>query len=388
MDVPPRPETTCARTPPAAPTTTVPLVPPLDLSVVYRFDSLDHVDRVYAGDPGYVYARDGHPNAAALAAKLAALERAEAGLVCASGMGVAAAILLGLARAGDHVALAQQAYGKTGALIATELARFGLESTTFDVTDDRALLDAVRPSTRLVWVETISNPLVRVADLARLADRAHGAGAKLVVDHTFAPLLCRPLELGADLVYHSATKLIGGHSDLTMGVVLGPAGDLARLAAVASTFGLTGNPFESWLALRGLATLGLRVERTSRTALDLARRLADDERVASTHYPGLTDHPDHETAARQFVGGFGAMLAIDLGDRRAADSFIRRLEHIPFAPSLGDVSTSLSHPATTSHRTWSPEERSRQGIGDGLIRLSIGIEALEDLWIDIDRALG
>lgn len=367
---------------------TRPLVAPIELSVVYRFDSLDHVDAVYAGEPGFVYARDGHPNAAALADKVAALEGAERGLVCASGMGMTAAILLGSARSGDHVALAEQAYGKTGVLVGGELSRFGVESSTFDVTKPDGLRAVMRPTTRLVLVETISNPLVRVAELPALSEIAHEWGALLVVDHTFAPLLCRPLALGADLVYHSATKLIGGHSDLTLGVAAGGAELVTRLASVASTYGLTGNPFESWLAMRGMSTLSLRVERTSATALALAERMSGDCRVQMVHYPGLKSHPDHVLADRQFAGGFGAMLTMDLGVRNEADAFIRGLREIPFAPSLGDVSTTLSHPATTSHRSWTAAERRKREIGDGLIRLSVGLEDVAELWADIDGALG
>jgi cystathionine beta-lyase/cystathionine gamma-synthase len=386
MNPEPRAATICSRAQSAIPSSTKPLVTPLDLSVVYRFESLDHVDAHNAGEPGFSYARDGHPNATALAEKIAKLEGAERAIVCASGMGVTAAVVLGLLKTGDHVAIAEQHYGKTG-LLFSELSRFGVETTTYDATRPETLKHAMRPTTRLVFAETISNPLVRVADLAALESIAHAGGALLVVDHTFAPLLCRPIGLGADFVYHSATKLIGGHSDLTLGVMAGPAETLHRLATVASTFGVTGNPFECWLAMRGLATLAIRVERTSASALELASRLMADPRLREVHYPGLAGHPDHELATRMFEGGFGAMMAIDLGSRSRVDQFIRSLKHIPFAPSLGDVSTTLSHPATTSHRTWSAEERLKRGIGDGLVRLSVGLEDVEDLWADIDAAL-
>ncbi len=228
---------------------------------------------------------------------------------------------------------------------------------------------------------------MRLADIAGLAEVAHTAGAMLVIDHTFAPLLCRPLELGADAVVHSATKLIGGHSDLTLGLLAGSKALIGRAAEVASTFGLTGNPFESWLALRGMATLALRSSRACASALALAERLSGHDEVAAVHYPGLPGHPDHALAARVLRGGFGTIVTIDLATRERADAFIRALEHIPFAPSLGDVATTLSHPATTSHRGQSPEQWAAQGITPGLVRLSIGLEDPDDLWGELDRAL-
>ncbi|QDV35427.1 trans-sulfuration enzyme family protein [Tautonia plasticadhaerens] len=390
MDTPPpRPETTCARAVPPPPSSTAPLVPPPQLSVVYRFEGLDHVDAVYRGDAdGFVYARDGHPNAAALAVRVAELEGAEAALVCASGMGATAAVLLAELGEGDHVAYAEQLYGKTISLVRRELSRFGVASTGFDATRPETLSEALRDRTRLVFVETLSNPLLRLPDLPRLAEVARGAGAKLVVDHTFAPLLCRPIALGASYVVHSATKMIGGHSDLTLGLVAASAGDVARVARVSSAFGLSGNPFESWLAARGLATLPLRSARSGETALELARRLSRSPALRAVHYPGLPGHPDHDLARSLLPSGSGAMVTIDLGDRARADAFIRALRHVPFAPSLGDVATTLSHPATTSHRGQDPELLARLGITPGLVRLSIGLEAADDLWADFERALG
>lgn len=385
----PHPETICARPPAAPESTTTPLGPPLQLSVVYRLADLDQVDAAYQGrTPGYIYARDGHPNAATLAARVAALEGAEAALVCASGMAAESSALLGVLEQGAHVALSDGLYGRTSALVLRELARFGVGSSTFDPTEAGTLRAALTPATRIVFVETLSNPLLRLADLPALAGLAHEAGALLVVDQTFAPLLCRPLGLGADLVVHSATKLIGGHSDLTLGLLAGPADRIERASAVASTFGLTGNPFESWLCLRGLATLPLRSARACATALELARRLQDHPGVRAVHYPGLPGHPDHERAARAFDGGFGTIATIDLGSRERADGFIRGLRQIPFAPSLGDVATTISHPATTSHRGQTPEQWARQGITPGLIRISFGLEAPDDLWEDIRPALG
>lgn len=384
----PHPATTCARPPRDVASATSPLVPPIQLSAVYRIAGLEQIDALYEGrEHGFVYARDGHPNAVELAGKIAALEGAQSGLVCTSGMGAEAAVLLALLGQGDHVALSEGLYGKTVALVSRELARFGIRHTLFDATRPESLSAALTDTTRVVFAETLSNPLLRLADIPALAALARSARATLVIDHTFAPLLCFPLALGADVVVHSATKLIGGHSDLTLGVLAGRETLVAKAAATASTFGLTGNPFESWLALRGLATLSLRSARACATALELARRLAGDPRVRAVHYPGLEGHSDHLRASALLQGGFGTIVTIDLGDRGRADHLIRSLRHIPFAPSLADVSTTLSHPATTSHRHQTPEQWARQGITPGLVRLSFGLEDPDDLWTDFDRAL-
>jgi cystathionine beta-lyase/cystathionine gamma-synthase len=384
----PDPATTCARAADDVPSRTVPLAPALQLSAVYRVAGLEQIDALYDGsEPGFIYARDGHPNAVQLAAKVAALEGAEAALVCASGMAAEAAVFLALLNQGDQVAISEGLYGRSAALVGRELARFGIGHRRFDATRPGSLREVLTSATRLVFAETLSNPLVRLADIAGLAEVAVAAGVRLIIDHTFAPLLCRPLDLGAEAVTHSATKLIGGHSDLTLGLLAGGRDLIGCASAMASTFGLTGNPFESWLALRGAATLALRSTRACANALALAERLLAHEKVRAVHYPGLSTHPDHARAARVLTGGFGTIVTIDLGGRALADTLIRSLRHIPFAPSLGDVATTLSHPATTSHRNQTPEQWARQGITPGLVRLSIGLEDPDDLWDDLGQAL-
>jgi cystathionine beta-lyase/cystathionine gamma-synthase len=385
----PQPETLCARAATDPPhSSTLPLAPPIQLSAVYRLAGLGQLDAMRLGDEqGFVYARDGEPNSAHLAARLADLERAEAGLVAASGMAAEAAVLLGVLGQGDEVAVSDGLYGKTVALIRGELARFGVGHRVFDATRPETLRDALTPRTRIVFAETLSNPLVRLADVAGLAEVIHDAGAVLVIDNTFAPLLCRPLELGAAAVTHSLTKLIGGHADVTLGLLAGSRELVDRAAEIVSAFGFNGNPFESWLTLRGLATLGLRSARGCATALTLAARLAGHPRVAAVHYPGLEEHPDHARARQTLRGGFGTILTIDLGSRDAADAFIGALHDIPFAPSFGDVVTTLSHPATTSHYGLTAEQWARQGITPGLVRLSIGMEDPGDLWDDLLQAL-
>ncbi len=385
----PHPSTICARAPGAAPSSSRPLVPPLDLSVVYCPDDLAHVDALSDGTArGFIYARDGHPNAAQLAEKLARLEGAEAALICASGMGAIAAALLTLLGQGDHVLLSDGVYGRTATLVGKQLPRWGIGQTTFDPADARAAKSLLTPATRAILVETISNPLLRVADLPGLAGVAREAGIPLIVDNTFAPLICRPIASGASLVIHSVTKMIGGHSDLTLGALAGDRATIEAIRALASTLGQTGNPFESWLALRGLSTLGLRMGRAAATALDLARRFEDHPAVARVYYPLLPSHPDFALANRLLGAGGGTILTVDLGAREQAESFIRALAgSIPFAPSLGDVQTTLSHPATTSHRGHDAGSLARQGITAGMVRISVGLEDREDLWSDFRAAL-
>jgi cystathionine beta-lyase/cystathionine gamma-synthase len=272
--------------------------------------------------------------------------------------------------------------------VTKQLPRWGIGHSTFDPADPPGARALLRPSTRAILVETLSNPLLRVADLSGLAGVAAEAGIPLIVDNTFAPLICKPIAHGASLVMHSVTKMIGGHSDLTLGALLGGRDRIAAIQGLASTLGQTGNPFESWLAMRGLSTLGLRMARASATALQLARRLEDHPAVARAYYPLLASHADHALATRLLGDAGGAMLTIDLGMREQAESFIRALAgSIPFAPSLGDVQTTLSHPATTSHRGLDAVALARQGISAGMVRVSVGIEDPEDLWREFQAAL-
>jgi cystathionine beta-lyase/cystathionine gamma-synthase len=381
--------TLCARAPGPSGSSSRPLVPPIDLSVVYCPDDLAHVDALYDGSvSGFIYARDGHPNAAQFAEKLARLEGAEAGLICASGMGAIAAALLTILNQGDHVLLSDGVYGKTNALVAKQLPRWGIGHSTFDPADASAARALLKPTTRAILVETLSNPLLRVADLPGLAGVAREAGIPLIVDNTFAPLVCKPIAFGASLVMHSVTKMIGGHSDLTLGALLGDRDRIAAIQGVASTLGQTGNPFESWLAMRGLSTLGLRMDRAGSTAADLAHRLEGHPAVVRVYYPLLDSHPDHALATRLLGKAGGSMLTIDLGAREQAEAFIRALAgSIPFAPSLGDVQTTLSHPATTSHRGHDAAALARLGISSGMVRVSVGIEDPEDLWREFAGAL-
>jgi cystathionine beta-lyase/cystathionine gamma-synthase len=364
-------------------------VPPIDLSVVYCPEDLDHIDALYGGSAqGFTYARDGHPNAAQLAAKLAQLEGGEAALICASGMGALAACMLTLLNQGDHALISEGLYGRTNALVTRQLTRWGITHSIFDSAKPLEANSLRNPRTRAILVETISNPLLRVADLPALWAIAGEAGIPLIVDNTFAPLICRPLDHGASLVVHSVTKMIGGHSDLTLGALIGASRYVEEMRTVASTLGQTGNPFESWLALRGLATLSLRMSRACATALELARRFESHAQVDRVSYPLLLSHPDYRLASRLLPDGGGAMVTIDLGTRPKAEALIRGLSgSIPFAPSLGDVQTTLSHPATTSHRGQDAAILARQGLTEGTVRISVGLEDPDDLWREFLGAL-
>jgi cystathionine beta-lyase/cystathionine gamma-synthase len=392
--------TRAARAAPPPRSASTPLTPPVHLANVYVFDGLDQVDAVWEGrEPGYVYGRFGTPNHTMLEDTLAALEGGEAGLVVASGMGALSAFLLGGLRSGEHVVAGRDLYGATTALLREQAARWGIRVTFADATEAAAVEAALTDTTRAIFVEAISNPLLRLADLPGLASIARQRGLALLVDSTFAsPALLRPLEHGATAVHHSATKYLSGHGDVTAGVLVGsqPLVDAARAQAVG--IGLNLGPFDAWLTLRGLRTLAVRMERHSANALGLARFLAARGEVARVHYPGLPDHPQHLLARTLLPTGFGGMLSFELtGGAPAVQRFFGVLAGgdgpaahealIAFAPSFGDVTTTWSYPARTSHRPLGDEERAKLGIGPGLVRLSVGIEDVQDLEESLDLAL-
>lgn len=359
-----------------------PLAPPLFTSAVYTLPDLDALDAISdGGAAGFIYARDGHPNAADLAAKLTALEAAAWGVVCGTGMAALSAAFLALLDGGGKVVASNRLYGRTNKLLRSELPRFGVATTSVDVSDldaTREVVAAVKP--KVLYAETMSNPMCRVPDLAALAEIAASNGARLVVDNTFAtPVLCRPLELGAHLVMESLTKMIGGHSDVILGFLCGREPELfAGVAQVVTTWGLASGPFDCWTAERGLQTLELRERQAVANAAGLADWLSSVPGVSRVVYPGRSDHPDYELAKRQFPLGCGNMLCFELeGGRDAVNRFMRSAPGIPFSPSLGHVTTTISYPAGTSHRYDSPDERAGQGITDGLIRVSVGCEPLD-----------
>jgi cystathionine beta-lyase/cystathionine gamma-synthase len=376
-----------------------PLVPPLFQSSVYVLPDLDAIDRVYQGEePGFIYARDAHPNARLLGAELARLEGAEWAVVCGSGMSALAAAALAVVGQGDRIVASDALYGRTTQFLSQELARFGVSAALVDSNDlgavEAALAGGDGGPAKLLVVETISNPLLRVADVPALAGLARRQGCLVLVDNTFAtPVLCRPLEveLGADLVLESVTKMIGGHGDVTLGVVAGRAGlgDLGgRVARVMSVWGLMSSPFECWLAQRSLGTLPLRARAAAANAAALAEWLAGRPGVRRVVYPGRADHPDQAVARRLLGPHPGHMLCLELaGGREAVNRFMRQAPGVPFSPSLGDWQTTCSHPVTTSHRYADPAERARQGITDGLVRLSVGVEPLGQIQEELAKGL-
>jgi cystathionine beta-lyase/cystathionine gamma-synthase len=337
---------------------------------------------------GHSYTRYSNPTHAALEQALAELEGGEAAHVTASGMAAIHAALLSMLRPGDEVLAPRSLYGGTFALLSL-LDRYGIDHRFEHPTDVSVFADAITDRTRLIWLETIANPTTDVADLARLAELAHDRGITVVVDNTFAsPYLANPLALGADLVIHSMTKYIGGHSDLTGGVIVGDAERVAAARHVAVNVGGNAQPLEAFLALRGLKTLALRMERHSAAALAVAAALEGARGVRGVLYPGLASHPQHDVAVRQLRDGMaGGMLAVDLeGGRAAGERFLEALRVAVHATSLGSVETLCSHPASSSHRQLSDDELRAAGLSPGLVRTSVGLEDADDLIEDLVAA--
>lgn len=340
------------------------------------------------GDRDLLYTRYlNNPNHRLLEERIGSLERAEACVVLGSGMAAATSAILSRVRAGDHVLAAEALYGGTRSLLERELARLGIETTFVDF-HTRGWRDAIRPETRLLVAETVSNPLLRVTDPAPLAAAARQAGAALLVDATFStPINLRALEHGADLVVHSATKYLGGHSDVTAGVVCGSEAAVQEVRARARVFGAVLDPHAAWLLERGVKTLAVRVQRHNENGMAVATWCAERPEIARVHYPGLRTHPDHETAAR-LLSGFGGMVSLELrGGEAAATRFVRALRLIKLAPSLGGVDSLVSEPRHTSHSAMTPDQRRALGIGDGFVRISLGIEDAEDIIADLERGL-
>jgi len=363
---------------------------PVVHSATFAFDSLESLMREQErGAAGAYYQRLGHPTLRAVERRLAELEGADEALLFSSGMAAISAVMLSRLAAGDHVVAVRQCYGGTSAVLRWGEERLGWSVTLVDGTDPDAWDAAFRPESKLFHVESPTNPILCVVDLARAARAAHAHGTVLVADNTFAsPLGQHPLALGADLVAYSATKSIGGHSDLLAGVVAGPAALVKAVARVRTVFGAAPDPQTACLIERSLKTLPLRVERQNANALALARRLAAHPGVARVHYPGLESHPGHALAARQMTRGFGPVLSFELaGGEAGVAPFLGALRLFRHGPSLGGVESLVTLPTYTSHIHLTPSQRRAAGVADGLIRLSIGIEDEADLWRDLEHAL-
>jgi len=358
------------------------VTPPIVLSSNFSFDG-------FGNKRQYDYTRSGNPTRDLLGEALAELEGGAGGVVTATGMGAITLVLHALLDTGDKLVVPHDAYGGSWRLFNALAKKGHFELITADLTDPRSLADALAQSPKVVLVETPSNPLLRVTDLRFVIEAAHRAGALAVVDNTFlSPALQEPIAFGADVVLHSTTKYINGHSDVVGGAVVAKTAELhERFAWWANALGITGSPFDSFLTLRGLRTLDARLRVHQENATAIAEQLDAHPAVAKVHYPGLASHPGHALAARQ-QKGFGAMLSLELdGDVEVVRAFVDGLQHFTLAESLGGVESLVAHPASMTHAAMTPEARAAAGIPDGLLRLSVGIEALDDLQADLAAAL-
>jgi len=362
----------------------------LFLTSSFVFESAAQAAARFSGaEEGFVYSRFSNPTVSMLQTRLAALEGAEACVATASGMSAILATAMALLKQGDHVLCSSAVFGATVQLFGGVLARFGIETTFVRGHDPSAWSEALRPNTRMFFLETPSNPLTEVADIAAIAAVAKRAGATFVVDNCFCtPALQRPLELGADLVVHSATKYLDGQGRVMGGAVVGPrALVLDGILGFLRTAGPSLSPFNAWVIVKGLETLALRMQAQSSNALALARWLEAHPKVARVYYPGLASHPQHDLARRQQKAA-GAVLSFDVkGGREAAWRVIDATRLISITANLGDVKTTITHPATTTHGRISAEARAAAGIGEGLLRIAVGLEASADLCADLARGL-
>ena len=367
------------------------LTPPVHMTSTFAFDRVADGAARFAGEQaGHVYSRISNPTVDLLEQRAASLEGGEAALATASGMGAITSLLWTLLSPGDEILADEALYGCTFAFLHHGLARFGVRIRHADFSDPARVAEAMGPSTRVVYFETPANPTMRLVDIEAVAAVARDRGAAVVVDNTYAtPVLTRPLERGADYVVHSATKYLGGHGDLVAGLVVGPAEGMhrVRMEGLKDLTGAVMAPLTAHLVMRGLKTLELRMERHCRSAAAIAAWLERRPGVARVHYPGLESFPQHALAARQ-MSDFGGMIAFELeGGLQAGVRFMDALGLIRRAVSLGDAESLIQHPASMTHSTMTPEERAAHGIGEGLIRLSVGLETVDDLIADLDRGL-
>lgn len=365
------------------------VVPPIYQTATFYYDTAEEGARLGQEiPPGYVYTRWANPTNRVFEEKVALLEGAQVALATAAGMGAVSMAVLAAVNPGEHAVAPKAVYQATYQLFADVLPAYGIETTLIDDGAVESYERALRPNTRLVYVETPNNPVLGITDIAGVVALARGRGAMTISDNTFAtPYNQNPIALGIDVVVHSATKYLGGHHDITAGVLAGPAEFVTRAKRFVRIFGGPCDPFAAWLAVRGLATLGLRVERQNQTAAQLAEFLSAHPKVSRVHYPGLRSHPGHEIARRQ-MRGFGGMLSFEV--KAGYDAGVRAFEALQVAKratSLGGISTLVSHPASVSSVHMPREVREAAGITDGLIRVSVGIEDPEDLLEDFDQAL-
>ncbi len=367
------------------------VVTPIYPSVVYASETPDALDALYEGKAeGYTYGREGHPNADLLAAKIDWMEAGTGGMITGSGMAAVSAAFLAVLRAGDHVLAGDQLYGRSLRLLQEDLPRLGITASLADPTDKVAFEAAITPATKAILVEVVSNPTLRIADMPALVDIARRHKLTLIVDNTFTtPRGYQPLVAGADIVLHSITKLLAGHSDVTLGYITSRH-EAQRQAIRDSivTWGLMPSPYECWLAERGLYSFDLRYERAQENAIELAAFLAEESEVEAVYYPGRSDHPDHNRARQVLGKNTGNMVSFRLkGGRKAANALTSAAPNIAFAPTLGDIGTILSHPASSSHRGLGESARLALGITEGFFRVSVGIEDIALLKEEFGNAI-
>lgn len=362
----------------------------LYLTSSFCFGSAAEAAARFSGEePGMVYARFTNPTVSMMQDRLAALEGGEACVATSSGMSAILALVMGTMKAGEHIVASTGLFGATQQLLGNIMARFGIETTMVAATDVDAYRRAMRPETRLVFVETPSNPLTEVVDIEAVAAVAREAGALFAVDNCFCtPALQRPLELGADIVVHSATKYLDGQGRVLGGAVVGAAPVVEEVFKFLRTAGPCISPFNAWVILKGLETLRIRMQAQSAAALDLARWLETQPGVARVHYPGLESHPQHALAMRQQHGCGGAIVSFDIeGGRESAWKVVDSTQMLSITANLGDTRTTITHPATTTHGRISAEARAAAGIGEGLLRVAVGLESVEDIKADLARGL-
>ena len=358
-------------------------------TIVPIYQTSTYTQEAPGQNKGYEYSRTGNPTRSALEQCVAALEGAEHGLAFASGLAATTAVM-SLLSPGDHVVAGEDLYGGSYRLFDKVLQKSGgLDFTFVDTTDPESVEAALRPETKMLWVETPTNPMLTLSDISLLSEMAHGRGATVAVDNTFAsPYFQQPLSLGADIVVHSTTKYMGGHSDVVGGTAVTSNRDLhERMAFYQNAAGAVPGPFDSWIVLRGLKTLAVRMRQHEENALAVARFLQDHPQVATVNYPGLPSHPQHGLAKRQ-MSGFSGMVSFTLrGGTEAAHAAVQKTEVFHFAESLGGVESLITHPASMTHAAIPKAQREARGVTDGLLRLSVGIEDKEDLVADLERAI-
>jgi methionine-gamma-lyase len=366
------------------------VAPPIFQTSTFAFDSCAQGAARFAGtEPGYIYTRMGNPTVARLEEAVTTLEGGAGGLATGSGMAALCTIVFAMLNQGEHVVGTSSVYGPSRVVIERDFSRFGVESTFVETSDLDQVRQAIRPTTRMIFVETPANPTIQLTDIAAVAELAHAAGAVMVVDNTFAsPILQRPLGLGADIVMHSMTKFINGHTDVVGGMIVpGTPELLDRVRPVHYYLGACVDPHQAWLALRGFKTLGLRVLAAQENARRLAEHLEAHPKVEWVRYPGLESHPQHALAQRQ-MDGPGSLISFEVkGGIDAGAQLLNSVELMTLAVSLGGVETLIQHPSSMTHAAMAREQRLAAGITDGLVRMSVGCEDADDLIADIDQAL-